>query len=209
MDALRFDALTRALTAAASRRTVLGTVLGGLSALGLAGWDAATKAKAKGKGKGKRRKRACRKCGPCEQCKRGRCQTKADGAGCGGACRECQGGACVARADGLSCGECFQCQGGACQPAPGAACDGGACKANGSCGIDCNQFAPNCPAGCECRESVEESSGQHRCTRAGLSCARTPRQCGDLLDCPAGEQCVQTGCGGGSQRCVPLCTFAA
>src|SRR5215213_1050363 len=76
MDADRFDALSRSLTTARSRRGALASLLGGT--LGLVGL-AETEAK--------------KKCPPCKKAKNGKCKkNRPDGTACpGGAC---QGGRC-------------------------------------------------------------------------------------------------------------------
>jgi hypothetical protein len=85
MDGIRFDTLTRALTAAGSRRHAVTTALiGGLSlALGASSVeDAAAKKKP---------------CPPCKKRKQGKCKKKLpDGTGCPGG--SCQNGSCVAAA---------------------------------------------------------------------------------------------------------------
>jgi hypothetical protein len=100
MDADRFDTLTRALTAAGSRRRALTAALGGaLSLLGLAHPDEAAA--------GGACKPACNECqsckkGDCEKtkngkkCKKGKCQAKDNQTGC--SVGTCQSGSCVAAA---------------------------------------------------------------------------------------------------------------
>jgi hypothetical protein len=68
MDAIQFDALTKAWIAEASRRrTLAGTLAAALGALGLAHAKEAAAAKS-----GKCKK----KCGECESCKKGACKKK-------------------------------------------------------------------------------------------------------------------------------------
>src|SRR5215218_619126 len=106
MDADRFDTLSRSLSDARSRRTMMAALLGGtLSLVGLA------EAEAK------------KKCQPCKKLKHGKCKgKKPDGTACpGGAC---QGGSCVAatvapppcqgKADFEDCGNGMKCSGGVC-----------------------------------------------------------------------------------------------
>jgi hypothetical protein len=81
MDADRFDALSRSLTASGSRRHAVAAFLGGVlgSAVGAASIDEAT---------------AKKKCPPCKKRKQGRCKgKKPDGTPCPGG--TCQGGQCT------------------------------------------------------------------------------------------------------------------
>lgn len=84
MDTKRFDALTRALNSAHSRRGAAGLSLAGLVAF-LEGDETIGK-----------RRRSCRavRCIECTRCKRGRCKPLPNGTECsnGGVCRE---GHCV------------------------------------------------------------------------------------------------------------------
>src|SRR5678815_5270637 len=85
MDPVRFDALSRSLTIAGSRRRVVATLAGALGALGLAPADM-TEA----------RKKACP---PCKKRKRGKCKKNLpDGIACAGG--TCHGGSCVPAAPG-------------------------------------------------------------------------------------------------------------
>lgn len=87
MDAIRFDDLTKAWIAEASRRRTLAGMLAALAALGLA-TEAAGAAKS-----GK-----CKKpCGQCQFCKKGTCQKK-DGK------KRCKKGKCKPEALGTPCG---------------------------------------------------------------------------------------------------------
>ena len=85
MDPIRFEALTRSLTAPGSRRKALaGALVGSLGVLGLAhSEDAAAK----------------KKCPSCKKRKKGKCKPKPNGATCAGG--SCLGGRCVTCNDGL------------------------------------------------------------------------------------------------------------
>jgi hypothetical protein len=97
MESSRFDTMTRALSAAGSRRRALAAALGGsLSLLGAVLPDDVAAAKS-----GK-----CRpKCGECEKCKKGACRRRGK--------RVCKRGKCRARVDGSPCST-GSCQGGVC-----------------------------------------------------------------------------------------------
>ena len=157
MDANRFDALTRALSAATrSRRGALAAALGGsLGLLGLAHPDSATA--------GGACKPACSECQTCQKgkchktkhgkkCKRGHCRPLPDGTVC--ASGNCRAGSCSTCANGVKNGtetdvDC----GGVCarcanartcssrNDCAGALCTGGKCKecvVNTECGTDGN-----------------------------------------------------------------------
>jgi hypothetical protein len=84
MNAFRFDVIARMVTAAASRRGLVGF---GIGAAFLEQSNLVTDAK-------KKRKKCKKKCGPCRRCKKGKCKPKTDGTACE-TCGECQGGVCV------------------------------------------------------------------------------------------------------------------
>jgi len=83
MDSSRFDALTKGLSAAGSRRRVLGGLLAGALGTVLSGASAVEAAKKK------------KPCPPCKKRKNGKCRgTLPDGTACSGG--TCQGGRCIA-----------------------------------------------------------------------------------------------------------------
>jgi hypothetical protein len=78
-----FDNMTRSLSVASSRRSVLTRIAG--AAVAAAAMRLPSVASAK-----KKRKKSCKgRCGPCEKCVRGKCKPKALGATCG------DGGICL------------------------------------------------------------------------------------------------------------------
>jgi hypothetical protein len=177
MDSDRFDSLTRALTVARSRRTLLGTALASmLAALGLA--DAATKKKGKGKnnkgknnngkdnkGKGKdKKKELTETCVKDADCKSNVCADRPDLGG--KLCAFCRDESDCARNDPQG----FRCLNNAC--------------------VDCSRDA-DCPRpgqGAEQRLCVEPLGGG---CPAGQPCAC--RQCFRTADCPQGATCDETG----------------
>jgi hypothetical protein len=118
MDADRFDALARSLTATGSRRRALTALGGSLGLLGMALPNEATAAKT-GKCKPK--------CGECEKCKKGDCKRKNGKKRCKkGKCQPLTGPACSG----------------------GRVCQAGACVCAGArefCGLDCGCCVPNAP----------------------------------------------------------------
>ena len=93
MDKIRFDTLTRSLTAAGSRRRALTAVLAGaLGMLGLAHPDEATA------GKCKRKPTECEQCTKSRKGKKkpGKIKARANGTPCSSG--SCQNGACIAAA---------------------------------------------------------------------------------------------------------------
>jgi hypothetical protein len=138
MDARRFDALSRALVARATRRGTLVSLLGGT--LGLLGVAETAGKKGKGKkGKGKGKKPKTCKPGECDKCK---FQTCVKGhCGCAPGTRE-QGGVCGADPQCLSvlqiCTTNDECCSGACNLADGAE-------------LRCNFSSTNCHIDFDCR----------------------------------------------------------
>lgn len=177
MDDARFDALTRLLTAAATRRTlprtVSGLVLGGTLAATVRAETAAKK----------------KKCGPCRKRKKGHCRLKPDGAPCGGI-KTCYFGVCNCPSGMSSCGE-------GCIPSelccPGASFCGDhpdTCGTSGSCRCRPN-LAGEMRCGsdigaCGCREDAE-------CVGYGPGAF-----CGSLAGC-------QTSCPPGTGQCAMAC----
>src|SRR5688572_33083216 len=90
MDAGRFDALTRSLTAAGTRRRALMVALGGaLSTIGVLPLDDAVAG-----GKCKPKCKECKKCKKGKKGKKGKCKPAANGTPCSQG--TCQGGVCAA-----------------------------------------------------------------------------------------------------------------
>lgn len=185
MDQNRFDALTRSLIAAASRRTILGITLGGVLGLLGPGRDAAAA-----------KKRRCRpKCGVCQRCQKGKCHQTKSGK------KRCKRGKCQPRADGTECGgPCLACLGGVCTAKTGTACGAGTeCLSNGSCARTCTVDA-ECGPGCFC--SSNSLDGQRHCIPPTYSCDLG--SCTTAADCAPGQHCQFSDCGLPA-RCVPLC----
>jgi hypothetical protein len=186
MDGARFDALTRTLTAASSRRRAIAAVLSGsLGLLGLAHPDDATAARS-GKCKPK--------CGACEKCRRGDCDKK-------NGKKVCKRGKCKPKPTGTPCGTGKTCQSGTCRlscpvPCAGGDCSSGACVCPGGterCGDAC---LPLCGAmkardpltcGC-CGTSDASCTGDGDCC-AGLAC--TPDGPGKVCTVPISDRAVK------------------
>jgi hypothetical protein len=89
MDAIRFDALTKAWVAEASRRSLAGMLAAALGALGLAGAEDADAAKSG----------RCKKtCNQCEFCQKGKCKKKHGK-------KRCKKGKCKPVERGTPCGD--------------------------------------------------------------------------------------------------------
>jgi hypothetical protein len=164
MDGFYFDALTRSLTTAGSRRRALTGLLGGtLELFGRWAEEAAAKnLKCKRIKNKKKRKKCLARARAIPTCTRN-CAGKVCGDdGCGGSCGSCtppdtcQNGicACVPNCAGKLCGD-DGC-GGSCGPCTGGSCDEGSCICVGQvfCGGACRAFcgtnqARN-PTSCEC-----------------------------------------------------------
>jgi hypothetical protein len=213
MDGIRFDTLSRALTAAGSRRLTLGMLLGG--ALGLLGLPGA---------RAKRKSGRCQpKCDECYSCKKGQCRNKNGKKRCakgkckpksvGAPCRTfpggaCQNGTCVnLQADETNCGS----LGTACGPTQ--VCQAGTCFPKSTCPASPTAvcpivFATFCgPAPCVCSHSTE----------GNVVCVSLPQcpppigsgtPCTTSATCPPGSACIDiTACCGGAEArvCVPQC----
>jgi hypothetical protein len=184
MDADRFDALSRALIAAGSRRGALAAALsGGLALLGLAHPDDAAAAKS-GKCKPK--------CGECEKCDKGKCERK-------NGKKKCKQGKCKARAAGTPC-----------TAFAGGQCQNGSCFPVSTCPATITSLCTpgtECASGsdCFCARSAE---GNVLCLQNEVL-GPTPPPCRTSADCPRGEACVDFGeCGpfpAGSKTCMAPC----
>jgi hypothetical protein len=208
MDAQRFDAVTRSLPAAGSRRRALVVLLGGVFASAL-GASSLKETAAK------------KKCPPCKKRKNGKCKKKKpDGTACpvpsGGACQRgvcvCPGGetSCggVCRdlqTDNANCGICGTvcptnqvCQTGSCFP-------GSTCPANTT-SLCVPPTLTSCGASCNCARSAE---GNVLCIGTRSFCFEP--LCTTSADCLTGEACVDvSGCctavfPPGSKTCAPRC----
>jgi hypothetical protein len=205
MDGSTFDALTRSLGTAGSRRRALAGLLGG--ALGLRGWregkdiqahDLSKKCKKKS---GKQKKKCLKKAkqhsashgspctspggicenNACKMCQERTCVNN-DGYGCeNNACKVCQGGACVNN-NGIGCefNPCKVCQGGRCVNVV----DNTPCNNTGKClSGSCNP-PPMCSAtGAPC------AGGQfgHCCSQGCTS--TNPGTLGSCVKSDGGERC--------------------
>src|SRR5215213_9797330 len=195
MDAGRFDALTRSVTTAGTRRRALSVALGGaLSAVGVLPRNDAVAG-----GKCKPPCPECKRCKKGKKGKKGKCQPTANGTPC--SLGTCQGGVCTAptlpppvcRAVQESCASdacCagLRCDNNFCKPAPvccgavGASCRGDDC--------DCCGAAATCQGGiCRC---------------LGIACGA------ECCNPSAGEVCrieagVPTGCQGGGCPVTDFC----
>lgn len=209
-----FDALTRSLPAARSRRAIL--ILG----LALPSWSGLIPGREEATA---RQRKRCRKpCGPCRRCRRGRCQSRPDGIACG------DGKACVAGVCRLippTCSDGIQNSdetdvdcGGSC----GSTCiNGRACAGDGDCqsghcvSLVCRECAApaHCGAGRDCVGGscciVNGFDAEHACSDNGQCCSgncathtfgTTCRPAGCLptgADCSAGpSSCCSFTCGG-------------
>lgn len=163
MDAKRFDAMAKAMTAGTSRRRTFG---GMASLLGLLYRDVAGAESGKCKGT----------CGSCGRCTKGRCKKTPHG-------KRCKLGKCTPTLDGIPCPGGF-CQGGSCIPPPPHPCTDGI-KNGSETDIDCGGSCARCANGLAC-------ASRNDCASA-LCVDRTCEQCstGDqcLPDDPHGP-CV-------------------
>jgi hypothetical protein len=223
MDAGRFDALTRALSAGGSRRAGLATLLGG--ALGLLGLAPAAGRRARPRRQGQERRRRVSAQGPCgdgsakdNTCRRHRqC--------CTGYCRQKKNkevGRCRCKKLGKSCREdrncCAQlgqpmtCRNGACQavqmspppPQPGQTCAetcAGCCNGSGQCQNGTSATACG-SGGVDCDSCVDGEVCCGGVCRTGLSCC-------DAGSCPSCQTCTTDGVcvatTGASCGSVPAC----
>ena len=186
MDADRFDALTRSLTAAGSRRRALATALSGaLGLLGLAGPDEAAAAKS-GKCKPP--------CGECATCKRGDCKKKQ------GRKKRCKRGKCQPLREGTPCTN-GTCQSGSCiaavLPCPqgltvcsGSCVDTRTAQANcGGCGIVCGPRQTCCGGDC-----VSLNTNRRNCGACGNVCPVGTNCCNRTCSCVAPQICCRGTC---------------
>ena len=167
MDADGFDALSRSLGDARSRRRTLSLALSGtLTLLGLVDSDETT---------------AKKKCPPCKKRKQGKCKKKKpDGTACAGG--TCQSGRCVATAPPtLPCGGCAA---------------GKICLANNSCAKACTtQGECNGAALCSCSVTAENPAVSY-CRDLAGDCSTTPctstAQCpqGQMCAAVCGNKCA-------------------
>src|SRR3954447_26501582 len=186
MDPSCFDALTRSLSTAGSRRHALVVAVGG--ALGLLGLSQADDADADG---------ACKPvCGACQTCQRGHCHKSKQGK------KHCRRGTCVATPPGtVSCG-------GACVDLTS---DPRNC---GSCGTRCS-VNQTCNAGtCTC--TIFDVAGGRTCPipnpnasccTIGCACSPAdpmnifdPATCSFIATCPPDRQCIGPQCA----ACCPV-----
>jgi hypothetical protein len=163
MESTRFDRLIRIFSQHVTRRTALGF----LSALGLA--DVLTP-----EAEGKKRRRKCKRCGPCRRCKRGRCKPKANGTACG-ACATCQDGQCEAGCPGE-----LSCQNNVCGCPPGQKICGDECIAETQCCGDCPQGQTCCENVGECKDLRNDDDFCGQCANG---------------QCPGGAFCANGACG--------------
>lgn len=195
MDYNRFDALTRTMTAAGSRRQALAAALGGALAIALGaapGQEAAAKKKP---------------CPPCKKRKQGKCKKKLpDGTGCrGGAC---QNGSCVATAESPSSVRPVEeaasvpppppdCTTAASCPAPPASqlCAQATCI-GGKCGIGPKAANTVCrPIAGECDITAEVCEG------TGLNCPANQFKPANTPCTSDGKSCTRDICDGSSSTC--------
>jgi hypothetical protein len=174
MDDIRFDTLSRALGAAASRRAGLRAMLGAALASPVAGVADARH--------GRKRRRGV--AGPCGDgtAKDNRCAKDAE------CCTKyCADGMCRCKPNLLDCNKDDQCCSGRCISG---FCDGG-CKPEGSKCVD----TANCCSGMICDGGLCVSSSKAKCTRA--TC---PDGCCDGTTCRLGQ--TRQGCGTKGAACV-------
>jgi len=198
MDDRSFDALTRALGGAATRRgaiAVLGAMLAGAGALETAAKrkrgrhrDDATHAA----GKRKNRKRCTPACTGNLSCVRQQCvcETALCGAACCAAGQVCQRGRCAGAADlchdlaescgdGTPCCDGLQCASGngggpvACWPLPG-----GECEADAECA-----YGHHCAGGACVADPPPTVCTPSTCAAEGATCGSVPDGCGGTLAC--------------------------
>jgi hypothetical protein len=183
MDPDRFDSLTRSFTLAGSRRRVLAALSGALGLLGLAHPEEATAAKT-GKCKPK--------CGECEKCKKGDCNTR-------NGRKRCKRGKCKAKAAGTPC-----------TAFSGGVCQNRTCFPRSTCPATITSL---CTPGTECASGADcfcarSAEGNVLCLQ-NETLGPTPPPCQRSADCPPGEACVDIGgCGSfpdGTKTCMAPC----
>jgi hypothetical protein len=180
MDADRFDALTRALTAAGSRRRALALAVSGMLAplISLGDTDARKSVKkCKKIDKKKKRKKCLKKARRANPCQDGVKNGNESDIDCGGTCPRCTAGQICNSRDDCTTGLCVA---GACAQ----------CVVTADCGLHSDGLQ------CFCRDTP---GGQRFCTEqtcrpfAGDSCA----------NCVAGEECLVAGGGADRECCTP------
>jgi hypothetical protein len=178
MDADRFDALSRALTAAGSRRLALALAVSGMLAplIGLGDTDARkTVKKCKKIDKKKKRKKCLKKARRANPCQDGVRNGNESDIDCGGICPRCTAGQICNSRDDCTTGLCVST---VCKQ----------CVLNTDCGLHSDGLQ------CFCRDTP---GGQRICTEQvcrfslGLTCA----------DCVGNEQCATAGAG--FECCTP------
>jgi hypothetical protein len=195
MDQTRFDALSRRVGSAHSRRAVArflaASVAGGLGLGGVGGAMAG------------RRKRCRPRCNECERCRRGRCKPVTD-------YRACTGGGTCTRG--------FCCIGSVCNRGGGnneQCCIGGTCSATAGGGERCcgsltcdpdTQMRECCPPGdgwkCCPKGSIQDCTGDDTVccpvgSKSGSCLLETPVCCPEGFAescCPEGKTCDPSGC---------------
>jgi hypothetical protein len=187
MERFHFDALTRSLTTAGSRRLALAALLGGaFGRLGLAEIEA------------KRKSGKCKpKCAACQKCDKGKCDKK-------NGKKICKKGTCKPKANGAPCTTFLS-----------GRCQNGTCVPTSTCPATITQLCPGGPAvacggtdaaPCVCSRNTES---QVACVLLppGLNCPDvTP--CSSSAPCGAGYVCVETGScctEGPANACLPAC----
>lgn len=192
MESRRFDTLTRLF---GSRRSVLGSLLGGAAALaGLtsvdetAAHDAAARCRTLADPATRRR---CLKRARAHN-RRHRCKPKSPATFCGG---RCSGTAVDNCGKQITCPSC---------PA------GRTCLGNNSCSRTCSVLGEPgaCPSGCRC--GILALEGGVDCIPTDLSCDNVSAQlCLTSAQCPIGFFCGAVACGSGGNgpegRCLPIC----
>lgn len=172
MDTDRFDDLLRVLSASSSRRVTLRT----LTAL------AGITSSSRGEAAGKRKKKQCKRCGPCKRCRNGQCVSTCL------ACQECVNGACQS-----TCGRCESCSNNQC-----VAVDCGSpclkCDPDFGCVSDCGPCERcehgECVGGCNpCQECVTSPGDPYgNCVhKAGTFVCAPDRCCDNGQACTGGE----------------------
>jgi hypothetical protein len=181
MDAVRFDALTRTLTAAGSRRRALALAVSGMLAplLGLRETDARKSLKKCKKIDNKKKRKKCiKKAKRANLCRDGVKNGSETDVDCGGGtCPRCGAGQICNSRDDCATGRCVST---VCQQ----------CANAGDCG-----FEANGATACACRTT---STGQKVCTNANCRFFAG----GTCGECDASEQCAPAG-DGNIECCLP------
>jgi hypothetical protein len=188
MDHDRFDTVTRALAAGASRRGLLTRLtMGVLAALLLARGSHDVEAKP---------------CPPCRKKKKGRCKgRKPNGTPCENGRGVCQSGSCGC-AGGSVCARNEVCQGGICFPKGTCPQGAQACvpETGTKCGLDCF-----CVQSAEGNTVCIESAGLCGAIPVGCDSKETCSSCQTSADCASGQACIDiSGCCEGQNTADPL-----